>query len=486
ASQFSEEILMSDGRLSHWMMCRFPCPTDDGRIALGGIAIDITDQKRTEQELAWQASHDELTGLRNRRYFELTLDRLLQQQRQDYVLCFLDLDQFKIVNDTCGHGAGDELLKQIGTMLAQNVRSTDTVARLGGDEFGILIGPCSLENARDAMDMIRQTIQDFRFAWEEKAFAIGVSIGVVALTDSVNGSADALGAADIACYAAKERGRNQLCIYRADDQELSEQRSQQQWISRIQQALDNHEFQLYQQPIVPATGDGWDAHHREILLRLMDSSGKLIPPMAFIPAAERYGLMPAIDRWVIQAFFKQVERQPKTGQKLGTVRQGFYALNLSGASINDEQFLPFLKQQVMQSTIRPESLCFEITETVAVSNLNVAREFIRELKALGCSFALDDFGSGMSSFGYLRHLAVDYIKIDGAFVRNLLQDDISTSIVEAITKIAHSMGLKAIAEQVEDAGTQQRLHQLGVDYVQGYGIGRPAPLEPPRAALLPA
>lgn len=487
ASQSSEEILMGDGRLSHWIMCKFPCPTDDGRIALGGIAVDITEQKRTEQELAWQASHDELTGLKNRRYFELTLDRILRQPHRNHILCFLDLDQFKIVNDTCGHSAGDELLKQISSILTQNVRSTDTVARLGGDEFGILIGQCSLETARNAMDLIRQVIQDFRFVWEDNTFGIGVSIGAVELTDSVTSLADALGAADIACYAAKDRGRNRLCVYRADDQELSKQRSQQQWISRIQQALDNHEFQLYQQPIAPAAGGSRDAHHREILLRLTDSLGQLIPPMAFMPAAERYGLMPAIDRWVVQTFFEQMERPSPLSPQLGSNAQsGFYAINLSGASINDEQFLPFLIQQVKQSTVRPESLCFEITETVAVSNLNLARTFIGELKALGCSFALDDFGSGMSSFGYLRHLAVDYIKIDGSFVRNLLQDNINTSIVEAITKIAHSMGLEAIAEHVENEATQRKLQQLGVDYVQGYGIGKPVPLQPTVTALLSA
>ncbi|MGF1537697.1 MAG: PAS domain-containing protein [Elainellaceae cyanobacterium] len=607
ASQSLEEICDRSGNSNYWMMCKFPCPTDDGRIALGGIAIDITAQKRIEQELsrekelaqvtlqsigdavittdarenviylnpiaerltgwslveaegvplrrvfntinevtrqrvdnsasrvlctgqtvgfasttaiiakngseysitdsaapirdrdgkiigvvlvfhdvtesrklsqqlAWQASHDEMTGLRNRRCFELALENTLKRPHREHILCFLDLDQFKIVNDTCGHAAGDELLKQVGVVLTQNVRSTDIVARLGGDEFGIVLCECNLETARSIMDVVRQTIQDFRFVWQDKTFGVGVSIGVVELSGSVNTLAEALGAADVACYAAKERGRNRLCIYSADDQELSEQRSQQQWISRIQQALDNHQFQLYQQPIAPASYDGGEMHHCEILLRLRDASGKLVPPMAFIPAAERYGLMPAIDRWVVQTFFAQAERHlARDAQSFGQL--GFYTLNLSGASINDEQFLPFLKQQVMQSAIAPAALCFEITETVAVSNLNAARTFIQELKALGCSFALDDFGSGMSSFGYLRHLAVDYIKIDGSFVRNLLEDEISTSIVEAITKIAHSMGLEAIAEQVENRETQQKLDSLGVDYVQGYGIGKPAPLQ---------
>ncbi|MGF1512177.1 MAG: EAL domain-containing protein [Elainellaceae cyanobacterium] len=607
ASQSLTEICDRSGTSNYWMMCKFPCPTDDGRIALGGIAIDITEQKRIEQELCrekelaqvtlqsigdavittnaeekvaylnpvaerltgwslaeakgmpllqvfntinevtrqrvdnsasrvlrtgqmveltrhtaiiardggeysitdsaapikdrdgatigvvlvfhdvtesrklsqqleWQASHDEMTGLRNRRYFELELDSILKQQRRESILCFLDLDQFKIVNDTCGHAAGDELLKQVGAILTQNVRSTDIVARLGGDEFGILLSHCTLEVARSIMEMVRHAIRDFRFAWQDKTFGVGVSVGVVELTGSVNTLADALGAADVACYAAKERGRNRLYIYRADDQELSEQRSQQQWISRIQQALDNHQFRLYQQPIALASWDGGAMHHCEILLRLRDRSGKLVPPMAFIPAAERYGLMPAIDRWVVQTFFALVDQQSAGNAQPYGSGSGFYTINLSGVSITDEQFLVFLKQQVVQSTLPAQALCFEITETAAVSNLNTARKFIQELKVLGCSFALDDFGSGMSSFGYLPHLAIDYIKIDGSFVRNLLHDDISTSIVEAITKIAHSMGLEAIAEQVENHETQQKLRALGVDYVQGYGIGKPEPL----------
>ena len=281
-------------------------------------------------------------------------------------------------------------------------------------------------------------------------------------------------------------------LYHADDQELSRQRREQQWVARIQQALDRNQFQLYRQPIEPAavgwqSSHGEDSSHRtchyEILLRLVNEVGELVPPMAFIPAAERYGLMPAIDRWVVTAFFK--EAQLLQSQSLGS--GDFYTLNLSGASINDDQFLPFLKQEIVQSGLPPSALCFEITETIAVSNLNRARDFIRDIKQLGCSFALDDFGSGMSSFGYLKHLAVDYIKIDGSFVRNLLDDNISTSIVEAITKIAHSMGLEAIAERVENQETRLKLLELNVDYVQGYGIGKPAPLpQPTSKAKAPA
>ncbi|MGF1534987.1 MAG: EAL domain-containing protein [Elainellaceae cyanobacterium] len=458
-------------------------PIKDGDGTILGVVLvfhDVTESRALSQRLEWQASHDELTGLKNRRHFERSLKALIETPRRENILCYLDLDQFKIVNDTCGHAAGDELLKQVGAILTHHVRTADVVARLGGDEFGILLSHCPLENARHAMDLIRQAIQDFRFVWQDKTFGIAVSIGVVELDDGIDNLADALGAADAACYAAKERGRNRLYLYRADDQQLSEQRSQQEWITRIQRALDENQFQLYQQPIVPASlVQGSEMHHYEILLRLVDDTGRIVPPMAFIPAAERYGLMPAIDRWVIRAFFSQAEQLQNAAvlsRSQPAIGAGFYTINLSGASVNDEQFLPFLKRAIEGSAVSPEALCFEITETIAVSNLNKAREFISEIKALGCSFALDDFGSGMSSFGYLHHLAVNYVKIDGSFVRNLVRDDVSTSIVEAITKIAHSMGLEAIAEQVEDLETQRKLKTLGVDYVQGYAIGRPAPL----------
>ena len=447
---------------------------------LGAVLVfrDVTESRALSQQLAWQAAHDELTGLKNRRHFELELSRVLEEGGEDYILGYLDLDQFKVVNDTCGHAAGDELLKQVSVILSQYVRSNDLVARLGGDEFGILLRHCPLHNARRAMELIRREIEDFRFAWQGKTFSIAVSIGLVPLDSSIGNLADGLGAADAACYAAKELGRNRIYIYHADDQQLSEQRSQQEWIARIRQALDQDQFQLYQQPIAAATPRRFASHHAEILLRLVDSDGTIVPPMSFIPAAERYGLMPAVDRWVIQAFFAQVERalpMDENGSELAVPTAAFYTINLSGASINDDQFLPFLIHQIKHSAMSPETLCFEITETVAVSNLKRAREFIQAVKALGCSFALDDFGSGMSSFGYLHHLAVDYIKIDGSFVRNLLDDKISVSIVEALTKVAGAMGLETIAEQVEDLETQQRLYTLGVDYVQGYAIGRPMP-----------
>lgn len=473
-------LMARDG--SEYSITDSAAPIKDGDNAvLGAILVfhDVTESRSLAQRLAWQASHDELTGLKNRRYFELKLSELIRNFYQEHILCYLDLDQFKIVNDTCGHAAGDELLKQVGTALNQSVRSGDIVARLGGDEFGILLSHCSLENARRAMDLIRQEIQDFRFAWDDKIFGIAVSIGVVELDSGIGNLADALGAADAACYAAKERGRNRLYVYRADDQQLSEQRSQQEWVTRIHQALDKNQFRLYQQPIASASSRLGEMHHCEILLRMVDDTGQLFPPMAFIPAAERYGLMPEVDRWVVQAFFAQASQLHSATALSGSkpaVGTGFYCINLSGASLNDEQFLPFLKQQIACSPISAEALCFEITETVAVANLNKAREFIHELKTLGCLFALDDFGSGMSSFGYLQHLAINYVKIDGSFVRNLLKDEINTSIIESITKVVHSMGLKAIAEHVEDAATQRKLQSLGVDYVQGYGIGRPVPL----------
>jgi len=463
-----------------------PITDDDGSV-LGAVLVfhDATESRALSQQLAWQASHDELTGLKNRRYFEQQLKAILKVPQQEHVLCYLDLDQFKVVNDTCGHAAGDELLKQVGVILRRYVRSDDTVARLGGDEFGIMLCNCPLQNARRAMDLIRQAIQDFRFAWQGNTFSIAVSIGVVELNGDIGNLAEALSAADAACYGAKERGRNRIYLYRANDQQLAEQRSQQAWIARIRQALDENQFRLYQQPIAAASSErGHEATHYEILLRLVDATGQVIPPLAFIPAAERYGLMPEIDQWVIQAFFAYMEQCQanvnisRSPQAIANRTIGFYTLNLSGASINDEQFLPFLLEQIARSSMPPESLCFEITETVAVSNFSKAREFIAQVKALGCSFALDDFGSGMSSFGYLKYLAADYVKIDGSFVRGLADDPVSISVVEAITKVAHAMGLETIAEHVEDRQTQRKLQGLGVDYLQGYGLGRPAPLPP--------
>ncbi|NET33370.1 MAG: EAL domain-containing protein [Cyanothece sp. SIO1E1] len=442
---------------------------------------DVTESRRLSQQLSWQARHDTLTKLANRWHFEQQLVAAIDNAKihlQEHTLCYLDLDQFKVVNDTCGHVAGDELLRQVATLLRAQVHESDTLARLGGDEFGVLLNHCSLEKAQPLADNLRKAIQDFRFVWEDKTFSMGVSIGLVTIDTESQSLNQLLSAADAACYAAKDRGRNRIHIYQIDDMELMRQRHERHWIMRIRQALEAGRLCLYQQAIVPTTQHLHSGlKHYEILLRMVDEQGKLIPPMAFIPAAERYDLMPTIDRWVIQTFFancrnQNLENSPHSEASL-------YTINLSGASINDDQFLAFLIEQFALSAVPPQMICFEITETTAIANLNKAVDFMQNLKQLGCQFALDDFGSGMSSFGYLKQLPVDYLKIDGNFIRDVLDDPVDLTIVESIVKIGRVIGVKTIAEFVENQDIWMRLQNLGVDYVQGYEIAKPAPVSTP-------
>ena len=428
---------------------------------------DVTEARQLSRRLSWQASHDELTQLANRREFEKRVAELLKTSRAKGVLCYLDLDQFKLVNDTCGHAAGDVLLRQVADLLKSHVRSTDTVARLGGDEFAVLLPQCSLEFARRIANMMRQSIREFRFVWGKQSFSIGASMGLVELIPEGHNLQEVLAAADAACYAAKEAGRDRVHVYRADDSTLSRRRNQQEWCLRIDKAFEENRFCLYHQPIVPLHKKEAPSHHSELLLRLVDEKGKLISPMAFIPAAERYHRMSQIDQWVIRRFLKILSNIQDDSQVL-------YNINLSGASLNDEEFLKFLKKTLKESAINPIKLCFEITETSAIANLARAASFMRNLKQLGCQFALDDFGSGMSSFSYLKQLPVDYIKIDGSFVQHL-SDPVNRAIIDSICKVGRAMKALIIAERVEDAPTMTHLKALGVDYVQGYGIAKPSP-----------
>ncbi|WP_045056077.1 EAL domain-containing protein [Aliterella atlantica] len=460
-----------------------PIFNEEGDIR-GAVIVfrDISDRKRaeevlreSEQRLAWQASHDSLTGLANRHEFEQCLESAListQQQGQIHSLCYLDLDRFKIVNDTCGHAAGDELLRQVAALLPAQVRNTDIVARLGGDEFAILLNNCPTKQALRIADTLRQKLEEFRFVWQDKIFTIGVSVGLVGINADTTDLANLLNAADAACYAAKNTGRNRVHIYQADDRDLAIAYGQMQWISKLQQALENNSFCLYCQPIIAVGADDFDLQHYEILLRLRDETGNIVPPMAFIPAAERYGLMHLIDQWVIRTLFTYLgQHYQNMGENSGYI----YAVNLSGASINDDRFMEFLQQQFALHQIPPQAICFEITETVAITNLNNASKLIRELKNLGCSFALDDFGSGMSSFAYLKSLPIDYLKIDGNFVKEIVDVPTDLALTEAINQIGHVMGLKTIAEFVENDAILQKITELGIDYAQGYGIAEPYP-----------
>lgn len=436
------------------------------------VARDMTHAYQLARELSWQASHDPLTGLVNRREFERCLQEAVTDAKirnQHHALCYLDLDQFKIVNDTCGHAAGDQLLRQVTALLKSRVRKTDILARLGGDEFGLLLHQCSLEEGRGVASGLLDSIAAFRFVWEEKTFTVGVSIGVVSININSEDCAVVLSAADTAMYAAKDGGRNRVHVYQTDDRDLAKRCTDMQWVSRIVQALEENRFCLYCQKIAPISSTAEKGDRYELLLRMYDTEGKLVLPMAFIPAAERYNLMPAIDRWVVRTLFTHLSLNKKKGKHL-------YAVNLSGVSLNDDQFLGFLTEQFALHQIDPQQLCFEITETSAITNLNKAAHFMSILKQLGCCFALDDFGSGMSSLAYLKNLSVDYLKIDRHFVKNIVSDPINAAMIEAINRIGHIMGLQTIAEGVENEATMEKLRLLGVDYAQGYSIAKPRPL----------
>ncbi|MGF1499504.1 MAG: EAL domain-containing protein [Elainellaceae cyanobacterium] len=442
---------------------------------------DVSQSREMSRQLSWQAQHDALTGLVNRWQFEQELTQAIAEavnDNQRHSLCYLDLDQFKIVNDTCGHVAGDELLRQVGRMLQQNIRASDLLARLGGDEFGILLYNCPVENAHTIAQKLQRLLQDYRFVWKDRSFVVGVSIGIVTIDDESRDLATVLSAADVACYAAKDAGRNHIHVYRANDQILNRQRSERQWTVKIRHALEHNQFRLYYQRIAPTVpGNLQLFDHYEILVRMVDETDKLVPPMAFIPAAERYGLMPEIDRWVVQTFFASYEAF--TQQAIASSDSHgspTFMLNLSGTSVCNDQFLTMLVEQFRAGIVPPQHICFEITETAAIANLSQAVDFIRKLKAFGCQFALDDFGSGMSSFGYLKNLPIDYLKIDGNFIRDILEDPVDYTIVEFISHISRTIGMKTIAEFVENQIVRDRLCLMGVDYVQGYGISLPEPL----------
>jgi diguanylate cyclase (GGDEF)-like protein len=429
------------------------------------------------RQMAYQASHDSLTGLINRRTFEAYLGRVLSSAKREnthHVLCYLDLDQFKIVNDTCGHMAGDNLLRQLTVPLNARVRTTDILCRLGGDEFGVILQNCSIDKARQVAEDLRHAIKDFRFTWEEKTFELGVSIGLVPITADSGRPDEMLSAADAACYVAKAQGRNRIQVYRPDDTAVVQRHGEMQWVHRVIRALAEDRFCLYHQPIMPLATQNRGEIHAEILIRMVDEQGALVPPMAFIPAAEHYYLMPAIDRWVIRTALGVMAQTRQTTSRHAAPR--CFAINLSGQSLCDDEFLEFVTTQLQQNDVDAEQLCFEITETAAISNLSRAIHFMTTLRAIGCRFALDDFGSGLSSFAYLKQLPVEYLKIDGSFVREMLDDPIDCAMVDSINQIGHVMGIRTIAECVENDAILAKLQALGVDYAQGYGIARPAPL----------
>ncbi len=448
-------------------------PIRDGKgDVTGGVLVfhDVSESRELNRRLSYHASHDILTGLVNRAEFESRLERALKSAKAreaSYALCYLDLDQFKIVNDSCGHSAGDALLGQLGALLKSKIRWRDTLARLGGDEFGVLLESCSLDEAMKTAEVLRAAIGEFKFMWDDRSFRLGVSIGVVPITADNEDVAALLSAADSACAAAKEAGRNRIHSFQENDIDLMRRRREMQWAARINNALEENRFELFRQTIQPLQADE-DGAHYEILLRMRDETGGIIAPGLFIEAAERYSITPSIDRWVIRNAFRWLVSEADERERLVLC-----SINLSGQSLGDEKFLPFVVDQFQMSGLDATKICFEITETAAIASYSQANRFINALKELGCKFALDDFGTGLSSFGYLKHFPVDYLKIDGSFVKEILHDPIDREMVRSINEIGHLTGKQTIAEFAENEEIITMLKGMGIDYAQGYGVSEP-------------
>jgi len=451
-----------------------PIRGENGEL-LGAILVfrDVTEMRALARQLSYHASHDPLTGLYNRREFEQHLDQALGEVRDDptreHWLCYLDLDQFKVINDTCGHVAGDELLKQIAALLRHQMRDRDVIARMGGDEFAVLLPDCPREQALRVAERLRHGLESLRFSWQDKAFVTSASIGLVAVTATAGRRLDLLSAADTACFVSKEEGRNRIHVYEPADDATVRRESEMEMVHRITRALDEDRFELFAQRIVNLQqGDG--CLNLEILIRMRDEGGELLPPMAFIPAAERYNLMSRLDRWVIERALALLATCD-FGSRAALCK---FSINLSAQSLGDDDFHAFLFDALAGWSLSPAILCFEITETAAIANLSRARAFMAELKErFGCRFSLDDFGSGLSSFGYLKNMPVDYLKIDGGFIKDILDDPMDRAFVESINQIGHVIGVETIAEFVDDADKMALLHRMGVDYAQGYHVHRP-------------
>ena len=457
-----------------------PIRDRNGR-TVGAVVVfrDVTKERRLKRALSFQASHDALTGLINRREFDSRLQAAVHGARSGdgtHALLYVDLDQFKVVNDTCGHPAGDRLLRDVTALLQQQVRSADVIARLGGDEFGILIQHCSLEQATRIADQIRQAVRDYRFSWGHHAASIGTSIGVVPITADSESVASLLSAADIACYAAKDSGRNRVHVY--DSTQVSGRHREMYWVSRVTRAVEEGRLELYTQPIMPTRQDSprLPPFH-ELLVRLRDNDGELVLPGEFLPAAERYNVIGAIDRWVLESAVKRLRQYMAAGLEVPLL-----SINLSGSSIGERNFLDFVLSLVEDPAIGGH-LCFEITESAIITGLSQITYFVQEVRKRGCRIALDDFGTGLSSFHYLKKLTVDFLKIDGQFVGSLTNHPVDRSMVEAISKVAGALGIATIAERVESAEALERLTELGVDFAQGYQLARPEPLAAFEAAV---
>jgi diguanylate cyclase (GGDEF)-like protein/PAS domain S-box-containing protein len=435
---------------------------------------DVTELRGLARQMSYQATHDALTGLVNRREFERRLEEAVESGHRgdgQHVLCYIDLDRFKVVNDTSGHLAGDSMLREVAKLLRDAVRDSDTVARLGGDEFGMLLIGCPLEKARQIADDVCRVVADYRFVWKDRIFNIGTSVGLVEVSRESGTLEELLAAADSACYVAKKQGTGRVAVYSARDEALARHTGEIQWLQRLQTALKENRFQLYHQPIVPTFGDDGGGPAMEVLVRLQDEEGHEVPPSDFVRAAERYRLMGLVDRWVVQTTLAALGRGAIPIPATRSV-----AINISGQTLGDTQFLEFVVECLDSTGVSPAQVCFEITESAVVANMDHARRFVGVLHGMGCKFALDDFGSGVGSFSNLKNLPMDYLKIDGSFMRNLGKDSVNQAMVTAMIKLARTLNFKVIAEQVEDAAALEAARRMGVDYVQGYAIGKPVPM----------
>ena len=475
AGSDNEELLRADGT---WLAVEeraSPILDQDGELS-GGVLVlrDVSEARAFLNRRTWEATHDPLTGLFNRREFESRVGQALDKAKtmgQHSALCYLDLDRFKLVNDTFGHNAGDQLLKHISQLILSRIRESDSLARLGGDEFGLLLEGCDPDIAqRIALDIVAG-VNAQQFLWEGKPCQVGISIGLTQITKEHEGVAEIIGEADCSCYWAKEHGKSQVMLFAPSDRNLAARRSESGWVMRIRDALREDRFLLYQQPF-KALSRGKGDDHLEVLIRMVGEDGGIILPGQFLPSAERYKLIPEIDRWVIRQVFsgyREIQAQSQS-------RTMVCAVNLSGVTLNSQGLFEYVRDMAASHGLPPGSICFEITESVAMTNLQATEEFVRKCKQIGILFALDDFGTGVSSFAYLKHLPVDYLKIDGSFVRNITQDRVDMAMVESINRIGHILGKATVAEFAENEATVQALASIGVDYAQGYGVNRPAPL----------
>jgi diguanylate cyclase (GGDEF)-like protein/PAS domain S-box-containing protein len=449
----------------------------EGKEILGLVLVlhDTSELRGLTRQMTYQASHDPLTGLVNRREFERRLQEAMdsaQTGNVGHALCFLDLDRFKTVNDTCGHTAGDNMLREVATLIKEAVRDSDTAGRLGGDEFALLLVGCPLDKARQIADDVVRSVNDYRFVWKDKIFNIGVSIGLVEIGRGGSTIEDILNAADSACYVAKKQGGLHVHVYSASEEATARHSGEIHWLQKLQSALRDNKFELYFQPIVHARAGGLRGPALEVFVRLEGENGQpSAPPAEFIRAAERYRLMPHVDRWVVQTVLSALGRG---GMKLPPGRS--VAINVAGQTLGDSEFLEFVVDCFDHTGANPADICFEVTESSVVANLDHAHRFIEVLHGMGCEFALDDFGSGLSSFSTLRTLPMDYLKIDGSFIKNLAGDSVNQAMVAAMIDLSRSLNFRVVAEQVEDQLSLDTVTNMGIDFVQGFVVGRPQPL----------